>query len=95
MPQLDFFESSSPPSSAPPPTSPIIGLRIQLPQPCPSCGNSVGIIGSSAGPHANRVSCAACGAFCRWLAHREARFIAAISQKFGAPSSPIVIRGGV
>jgi hypothetical protein len=92
--QFDLFESP-PPASAPTSSSPIIGLRVQMPRACPSCGSIIGVVGTSSGPHAHRITCLGCSAFCRWLAHREAAFIAAISKKFGAPSSPIVIRGGV
>jgi hypothetical protein len=94
MQQLDlFFEPTSASSSLS--SSSLIGLQVQLPQqPCRSCGNATGVIGSSCGPHAHRISCEQCNAFCRWLSHSEADFIAAVSEKFGAPTSPIVIRGG-
>jgi hypothetical protein len=92
MLQLDFF-SSSPPSSAPS-ASPIVGMKVQL-QRASTCGSFIGVIGSSAGPHANRVTCDACNAFRQWLGHREADFLAVISEKFGCPTSPIILRGGV
>jgi hypothetical protein len=88
--QLDFFGSSSPPPSS---ASPIVGLKVQLPQAC-TCGSYLGVIGSSTGPHAKRVTCDACNVFRQWLGHREADFLATISEKFGAPSSPIILRGG-
>jgi hypothetical protein len=90
MLQLNLFESSSPLPS-PPSASPIVGMRVQLQRAC-NCGSFIGVIGSSAGPHANRVTCDACNVFCQWLGHREADFLAAISEKFGAPSSPIILR---
>jgi len=91
MSQLDFFESS-PPSSAPPPsTSSIIGLRVKLPRVC-RCGSYIATIGSSSGPHEHRLDCAQCGTWCQWLGRNEAVFIAGISEKFGAPSTPIVLR---
>lgn len=83
-----FPGTIEPPSSSKSP----VGLKAQLPQPCPNCGNSIGIIGSSGGPHANKVTCSSCGAFCRWLAKREADFLLTICEKFGCPSSPIVLR---
>jgi hypothetical protein len=92
MLQLDFF-SSSPPSSAPS-ASPIVGMKVQLQRAC-TCGSFIGVIGSSTGQHANRVTCDACNVFRQWLGHREADFLAAISEKFGCPSSPIILRGGV
>ena len=92
--QLDLFDSSSlrPPSS--PSCSLIVGTKVRLPQAC-TCGSYLGVIGSSAGPHAHRITCDACHVFRQWLGHREASFLTAISEKFGCPSSPIVIRGGV
>jgi hypothetical protein len=88
--QLDFFGSSSPPSSAPSSTMPIIGMKVQLSQAC-TCGSRLGVIGSSAGPHANRVTYA-CNVFRQWLGHREADFIAEVSAKFGCPTTPIIVR---
>jgi hypothetical protein len=91
MLQLDFFGSSSPPSSAPS-ASLIVGMKMHLQRAC-ACGSFVGVIGSSAGPHTNRVTCDACNIFRQWLGHREADFVAAISEKFGCPSSPIILWG--
>jgi hypothetical protein len=88
--QLNLFEPIPATSSS----SPLIGLRVQLPRACSNCGGSIGVVGSSAAMHAARINFAACNAFCRWLAQREADFLVAVSKKFGAPSSPIVIRGG-
>jgi hypothetical protein len=89
--QLDLFESFPPLSSASP-ASPIVGLRVEMPQACASCGCNIGVIGSSACPHANRIDCVECSAFCRWLKHREAAFIAEVATKFGCPLSPIILR---
>src|SRR5262249_52935087 len=87
MLQLDLFGSSS--------ASTIVGLTVQLPRLCDACGGSFGTIGSSAGPHANRVECTSCGTFVRWLSHQEADFIAGVAEAFGCPTSPIILRGGV
>jgi hypothetical protein len=95
MIQLDLFDPPpSPPSSASPSTS-IVGLRVWLPRPCPSCGNAVGVIGSSGRPHANRIDCIRCGSWRHWLSKSEAAFITAVSEKFGVPTTPIVLRGCV
>lgn len=91
MLQLDLFESSSPPSSLPS-SSPIVGMKMQLPRPCPNCGGNIGVVGSSGGPHANRVTCESCSVFRRWLGQREADFIAKIVSTFGCPTTPIVVR---
>jgi hypothetical protein len=90
---FDFIKPSSPPSSSTPSSavSPIVGQRVQVPKPCPHCSSSIAVVGSSAGPHLHRLTCAACGGFCQWLGRREAEFIAAISARFGCPST-IVLR---
>jgi hypothetical protein len=69
-------------------------MKVQLQRACP-CGSLIGVIGSSAGPHANRVTCDSCNVFRQWLGHREANFLAVISEKFGCSTSPILLRGGV
>ena len=90
--QLDLFlEPPASPSSSPS-ASPIVGMKVQLPKAC-TCGSFLGVIGSSTGPHANRVTCDACNVFRQWLGDREADFLTAISEKFGCPSSPIILRG--
>jgi hypothetical protein len=89
--QLDFFETSSPRSSS---ASLIVGMKVQLPKAC-TCGSYLGVIGSSGGRHANRVTCDSCAVFRQWLGHREADFIAEVSAKFGCPTSPIILRGSV
>jgi hypothetical protein len=88
--QLDFFESSSPPSATPSSSlSPIIGLRVRLPKPCSCCGD-IATIGSSAGPHAARLTCDGCHSFRGWLGARETAFICQIVSTFGCPTTPIV-----
>jgi hypothetical protein len=92
MQQLDFFDfSMQPKSSAPSSNSPIIGLKVRMPRSC-RCGSHIALIGSSSGPHEHSLGCAQCGTWCRWLGHAEAHFICSISEKFGAPTTPIVLR---
>jgi hypothetical protein len=88
--QLDFFESSSPLPSAPS-ASPIVGMKVQLQRAC-ACGSFIGVIGSSTGPHANRITCDACNVFRQWLGHREADFITKLATMFGCPMTPIIVR---
>jgi len=88
MLQLDFFSSpSSAPSSA---LSPIVGLKVRMPQRC-RCGSHIATIGSSSGPHEHRLDCARCGTWCRWLGARDAAFITKIASTFGCPTTPIVV----
>jgi hypothetical protein len=94
--QLDLFlepPASTSPSSSPS-ASPIVGMKVQLQRAC-TCGSFIGVIGSSAGRHANRLLCASCNTFRAWLGHREADFLTAISETFGCPSSPVILRGSV
>jgi hypothetical protein len=83
--QLDLFNN----------TDPLIGMKVQLPRPCPSCDNAFGVIGSSGGPYGNRIDCIQCGSWRHWLSKSEAAFITAVSEKFGMPATPIVLRKGV
>jgi hypothetical protein len=93
MHQLDLFDSPPlPPLPAAPSLSPILGLRVELPRPCPSCGSKIATIGSSCAMHGHRLDCTVCGALCRWFGRREADLLSAVSRKFGAPTSPIVLR---
>jgi hypothetical protein len=74
-----------------PSTSPIINLRVRLPQAC-GCGSHIATIGSSSGPHEHRLDCTHCGTWRQWLGRAEAHFISVVSKKFGAPTEPIVLR---
>jgi hypothetical protein len=90
--QLDLFEPVTLPSSpAPLPVSPIAGLTVSLPGQC-RCGCRLGVIGSSSGLHEHRIDCKQCGNWRQWLGKTESDFIRAISEKFGAPPTPIIIR---
>jgi hypothetical protein len=93
MQQLDLFLEPTFASSSLS-SSPLIGLQVQLLQPCRSCGNATGVIGSSCRPHAHGISCEQCNGFCRWLSQPEASFLIEVVTKFGRPSGPIVIREG-
>jgi hypothetical protein len=99
MQQLQFDFLVDAPSLAPPtpsapsplPASPIVGLTVRIPVRC-RCGSVLATIGSSHGPHAHRCDCTHCGRWCMWLSHAESKLIAAIVSKFGAPTTPIVLR---
>jgi len=95
--QLDLFRTPSPSSSAAitatsPALSLVIGLKVRMPRGCRACGDHVAIIGSSAGPHAARLTCSECGIHMGWLSARETAFITKIATTFGCPTTPIVVR---
>jgi hypothetical protein len=94
--QLDLFLEPpvSTSTSSSPSASPIVGMKVQLPKAC-TCGSHLGVIGSSTGPHAKRVTCDSCGTFRQWLGRAEAAFVTEVSAKFGCPPAPIVLRGAV
>jgi hypothetical protein len=81
---------------APPPASgSLVGLRVKLDRPIdrdrPCCSN-VCIIKAGGGPHAGALHCAVCGRFRGWLSKSTAAWIESVVTRFGAPSTPIVVR---
>jgi hypothetical protein len=73
----------------------LIGLRVKVDRPVdrerPCCRN-VCRIGPSKGPHAGELTCADCGQHRGWLSKPTAKWIKAVVAKFGAPTTPIVVR---
>ena len=94
--QLDFFDIPPPPPRSPsPPLSadPLIGLAVQLPDEC-RCASSVAVIGAGSGPHCAELRCRVCNVHRGWLSHETHSFLTEITNKFGCPAGPIVIRRG-
>jgi hypothetical protein len=83
--QPDLFGATAPSTG-------IVGLIVVPPSRCPSCSSPNATIGSSAGPHAARLTCIGCGRHRGWLSAESFGFIAEIANKFGRPTTPIVIR---
>jgi hypothetical protein len=73
----------------------IIGFKIKLDRPVdrerPCCRN-VCIIGPGKGPHADALQCADCGQHRGWLSKFTAQWIEQVASRFGAPTTPIVVR---
>jgi hypothetical protein len=73
----------------------IVGLLVKLDRPVdreqPCCRN-VCIIGAGKGPHAGDLHCADCGQHRGWLSQTSAQWIESVVKRFGAPSTPIVVR---
>jgi hypothetical protein len=73
----------------------LIGLRVKLARPIdqqkPCCRN-LAIIGEGKGLHAGALHCADCGNHRGWLSKTTAAWIESIINRFGAPTTPIVVR---
>lgn len=73
----------------------LVGLRVKLDRPVdrerPCCLN-VCTIGAARGPHAGELICAGCGRHRGWLSNATAQWIEHVATRFGAPTTPIVVR---
>jgi len=73
----------------------IIGLKVKLDRPVdrerPCCRNMC-VIGPSKGPHAGELHCADCGQHRGWLSKTTAQWIEHVVTRFGAPTTPIIVR---
>jgi hypothetical protein len=76
-------------------TGNLIGLKVKLDRPIdrerPCCRN-VCAVGPARGPHAGKLTCADCGQHRGWLSKSTAHWIEAVVSKFGAPTTPIIVR---
>jgi hypothetical protein len=83
----------TPPSSAQPDS--LIRLKVKFDRPVdrehPCCRN-VCIIGAGKGPHTGELRCADCGRHRGWLSKSTAQWIESVVTRFGAPTTPIVVR---
>jgi hypothetical protein len=73
----------------------LVGLQVKLArlidQQKPCCRN-LAIIGEGKGPHAGALHCVDCGNHRGWLSKTTAAWIETVINKFGAPTTPIVVR---
>jgi hypothetical protein len=73
----------------------LIGLKVKLDRPIdrerPCCLN-ICTVGSARGPHAGELICASCGQHRGWLSKSTAQWIEHVVTRFGAPTTPIVVR---
>jgi hypothetical protein len=73
----------------------LVGIKVQLDRPVdrerPCCRN-ICIIGIGKGPHAGALDCADCGQHRGWLSKPTAQWIEQVVTRFGAPTTPIVVR---
>jgi hypothetical protein len=73
----------------------LTGLKIKLDRPVdrerPCCLN-VCTIGAAREPHVGELTCANCGQHRGWLSKSTAQWIGEVVARFGAPTTPIVVR---
>jgi hypothetical protein len=73
----------------------LTGLKVKLDRPIdrerPCCLN-VCTIGPASGPHAGELVCTGCGQHRDWLSKSTAQWIEHVITRFGAPTTPIVVR---
>jgi hypothetical protein len=73
----------------------LVGLKVQLDRPVdrerPCCKN-ICTIGAARGPHAGELRCSGCGQHRGWLSKSTARWIEHVVTRFGAPTTPVVVR---
>jgi hypothetical protein len=89
--QLDMFTVAV----AAGPANPLVGLLVKMDRPVdhdrPCCRN-VCRIGASKGPHAGELLCADCNQHRGWISKSTAHWIESVISRFGAPTTPIVVR---
>jgi hypothetical protein len=77
------------------PQQPLVGLRVKMDRPVdrdrPCCRNFC-TIGHAKGLHAGELICADCGQHRGWLSKPTAHWIESVITRFGAPTTPIVVR---
>jgi hypothetical protein len=73
----------------------LIGLKVKLDRPVdrerPCCRN-ICTISAGKGPHAGELTCTGCGQHRGWLSKSTAQWIEHVVTRFGAPTTPIVVR---
>jgi hypothetical protein len=73
----------------------LIGLKIKLDRPMdrdqPCCRN-ICVISPGRDPHAGALHCVDCGQRRGWLSKTTAQWIEHVATRFGAPTTPIILR---
>jgi hypothetical protein len=90
-----FDDTQLQPAPKQTPASPLLGLKVRLDRPVdrerPCCRN-VCVIGAARGSHAGELVCTGCGQHRGWLSKPTAQWIEHVVTRFGAPTTPIVVR---
>jgi hypothetical protein len=82
--QLDFFNKTAAPDTS------LIGLPVQLPDPC-RCGSTMAAIDVGCVAHRAGLRCA-CGRHRGWVSGVSHKFVTETVKRFGRPTQPIQIR---
>jgi hypothetical protein len=73
----------------------LVGLKVKLDRPVdrerPCCLN-ICTISAARVPHAGELICAGCGQHRGWLSKATAQWIESVVTRFGAPTTPVVVR---
>ena len=73
----------------------VVGLLVSAPDyPCPDCGSTNIVLGSSKGPHSASKQCGGCGGHRGWVRAEVRRFIDRCIDVRGRPEEPIQFRRG-
>jgi len=73
----------------------LVGLKVKLDRPVDRdhpCCNNICVIGPGKGPHAGALNCADCGQHRRWISKPTAAWLEHVVTRFGAPTTPIIVR---
>jgi hypothetical protein len=87
--------AATPTIDAPPASVPLFGLKVKLDRPVDreqACCRNICVIGNGKGPHAGELRCADCDQHRGWLSKATAQWIEHVVTRFGAPTTPIVVR---
>jgi hypothetical protein len=75
------------------PEQPPYALRVRLAvhRHC-KCGHDIAVVGGGRDSYAAELTCARCGSHRAWLSHDTTKWITTVISKFGAPTTPIILR---
>jgi len=73
----------------------LVGLQVQLDRPVDRekpCHRNICVIGAGKGRHAGALRCVDCDRHRGWVSQPSARWIEKVVKRFGAPTTPIIVR---
>jgi hypothetical protein len=84
----DLFGSEDEPQQ----TDPLIGLVVDLEDPCKWCRTHLVVIGPGKGPHSAALHCKACREFRGWVSRENHRYISETIKHLGRAATPVSVR---